>query len=99
MFVHPGRLPRQQRREFTMPVLIAKVLVPPPVAVPRAAEWASAGVGALTRMGHSLWRWLEAAGRARAQPELQRLGLKYEPEPASLRDAMHRAAMHRDSQH
>jgi hypothetical protein len=85
-----------------MSVQFAKVFVPPPVAVPRGAEWASALADQVARIAHAVWRGLEAAGQARADRELQRLTVQcaHRPEFArTLRDAMHRSAMHRDSQH
>jgi len=85
-----------------MSVPTAKVLVPPPTPTPRGAEWASALAAALDRIGRSVWRGLEAAGNARADRELKRLAVQYAHRPEltqTFRDAMHRAAMHRDSQH
>ncbi len=84
----------------TTTIRFAKVHVPPPVAVPRGAEWASALVSALARLGHSVWRGLERVGQARAQRELNGLAERYADRPAlaaNLRDAMNRAAMQRDS--
>jgi hypothetical protein len=85
-----------------MSVQIAKVFVPRSVAMPRGAEWSSTLVAELARIAHSVWRGLEKVGQVRAQRELARLAVQYacQPEPAQMfRDAMHRAAMHRDSQH
>jgi len=74
---------------------IVKVLVPPPVAIPRGAEWAASLVCGLARLGRSLWRELEKVGQARAERELQRLARQ--PEFARmLRDAMHPAAKGRE---
>lgn len=70
-----------------------KVLVPPPVAMPRGAQWASEMADSLAQVGHQMWRELESFGQARAQRELQRLSDRsaHNPELArSLRDAMHR---------
>jgi hypothetical protein len=85
-----------------MSVQFAKVLVPPPVAVSRGAERASAVADKLARFAQAVWRRLEAAGQARADRELRRLASQYAHQPEfarTLRDAMHRSAMHRDSQH
>lgn len=85
-----------------MSVQIAKVLVPPPVAVPRGAEWVSAVADKLARLAHAVRRGLEAAAQARADRELRRLALQYghQPERAkhkAIREALHRSALHRDS--
>jgi len=83
-------------------IQFAKVLVTPPMAVPRGAEWASALASKLVQAGRTVWRGLEKVGQARANRELQRLAVQYAHRPEfalALRDAMHRAAMHRDSQH
>jgi hypothetical protein len=56
----------------------------------------------MVQIGHALWRGLEMVGQARANRELHRLAVQYAHQPEiaqTLRDAMHRAAMHRDSQH
>lgn len=85
-----------------MSVQFAKVLVTRPIAAPRGAEWASALATSVVQIGHALWRGLEMVGQARANRELQRLAVQYAHQPEiaqTLRDAMHRAAMHRDSQH
>lgn len=76
-----------------------KVLVPPPVAVPRGAVWASASFAALSRIGQAMWRGLQAAGQARARRELLRLADLHADQPEfarQLREAAHRAAMHGD---
>jgi hypothetical protein len=85
-----------------MSMQFAKVLVPPPVVLPRGAAWTGALLARLDRAGRSAWRVLEEVGQARANRELQRLAVRYAHQPAfaqALRDAMHHAAMHRDSQH
>ncbi len=85
-----------------MSIQFAKILVPPPVALPRGAEWVPALVARLARIGHALWRFFETVGQARAERALHRLSVQYAHQPElaqSLRDAMHRAAMHRDCQH
>lgn len=85
-----------------MSIQFANVLVPPPVAIPRGAVWAPALVGWMMRAGRAAGCAFEATGQARADRALQKLavGYAYRPEFAqSLRDAMHRSAMHRDSQH
>jgi hypothetical protein len=78
----------------------AKFLVPPPVAAPRGAEWASAAADKLARFAHAVWRGLEAAAQARADRELRRLASQYAHQPEfakTMRDAMHRSALQRDS--
>jgi hypothetical protein len=85
-----------------MSIQYANVLVPPPVTIPRGAVWAPALVNWLVRAGRAAWREMEAAGQARANGALQQLAVRYAHQPElaqSLRDAMHRSAMHRDSQH
>ncbi len=84
-----------------MSIQIAKVLVPPPVAIPRGAEWASELAATLARVGQQIWRALEAIGRARAQRALRGLAGRHPDRPEfamALREAMNQAAMHRDSQ-
>ena len=84
----------------TTTIRFAKVHVPPPVATPRGAEWASALASAMARLGHRVWRALERVGQARAQRELRGLAERYADRPelaATLRDAMNRAAMQRES--
>jgi hypothetical protein len=84
-----------------MSMQLAKVLVPPSVAAPRGAQWASALAVGLTRLGRRVWRALEGVGQARAARELRALAERHAHQPElaqTLRDAMHRAAMHRDSQ-
>ena len=80
-------------------IQLAKVLVPPSVAAPRGAEWASTLVTGLVSTGRSLWQALERIGEARAQRELRGLAERYTHRPelaATLRNAMNRAAMQRD---
>lgn len=84
-----------------MSMQLAKVLVPPPVPVPRGAQWASRLAVGLTRFGRRVWQALEGVGQARAARELRALGERraHQPDLAqTLREAMHRATMHRDSQ-
>lgn len=83
-------------------IRFAKVLVPPPVAPPRGAEWASALVAGMARAGRRVWLALESSGQARAQRALRGLAARHADQralAAKLRDAMNRAAMHRDSGH
>ena len=83
-------------------IQFAKVLVPPPVATPRGAEWASTLMAAMARFGRRVWRALESIGQARAQRELRGLADRYADRPelaAILRDPMNRAAMHLDGGH
>ena len=84
----------------TTTIRIAKVHVPPPVATPRGAEWASALLSAAARLGRRVWRALERVGQARAERELRGLAERHTDRPefaAALRDSMNRAAMQRDS--
>ncbi len=76
-----------------MSAQFAKVLVPPPVAMPRGAEWVSEMASRLAHIGQEVWRALELVGQARAQRELNRLSERFAHEPElarSLRVAMHR---------
>jgi len=48
-----------------------------PVPAPRGAEWVSAAVDGLARIGRSVWAALELAGYRRAQCHVEMLGLRY----------------------
>jgi hypothetical protein len=70
-----------------------KVLVPPPIAMPRGAKWASELATRLAQMGHTVWVALEKVGQARAQSELERLAACYPHNSElgqALRDAINR---------
>lgn len=85
-----------------MSIQSVKVMVPPSAAMPRGSRWASSLVIGLTDAGRRVWQALERVGQARAQRELRSLVERHaagQPELAqTFRDAMNRAAMHRDSQ-
>jgi hypothetical protein len=81
-----------------MSIELANVFVPPPVAVPRFAQWLARAMPLLregacraSHVGHKVWSALEAYGQARANRELQRLAAqhRFHPELAqALRGAM-----------
>lgn len=84
-----------------MSIQSAKVMVPPLAAMPRGSRWASSLVVGLTDASRRVWQALERVGQARAQRELRSLAERHAGQPElaqTFRDAMHRAAMHRDSQ-
>jgi hypothetical protein len=81
---------------------VSKVFVPASVSMHHGASLPSELFASLKRAGRAVWREFEAIGNARAEPELARLAVRYAHEPElaqAFRDAMHRAAMHRDCQH
>lgn len=85
-----------------MSIQSAKVMVPPLTAMPRGSRWASSLVVGLTDAVRRVWQALERVGQARAQRELRGLAERRAGQPElaqTFRDAMHHAAMHRDSQH
>mgnify|MGYP003505050933 CR=1 FL=1 len=78
---------------------IAKFMVPPSVAVPRGAAWASRLFESMLRAGNTVWCALERAGQARARRELLRLAERHADQPdfaRQLRDAANRAVMRGD---
>jgi hypothetical protein len=82
-----------------MPSQIAEVMVPPPVATPRGAAWASRLFETLLRLGNKTWRAMEIVGQARARRELLLLAERHADRPdfaRQLRQAARRGAMSRD---
>jgi hypothetical protein len=82
-----------------MPSQAAQVMVPPPVATPRGAAWASRLFEMLLHLGNRTWQVMEAVGQARARRELLSLAERHADQPdfaRQLREAAHRAVMSRD---
>ena len=82
-----------------MSTQIVKVMVPPVVAMPRGAVWASRLAAMLSGLGSKTWRALEVVGQSRARRELLRLARIHADRPEFarlLREASHRAVMSRD---
>ena len=67
-----------------------KVLVPPPVGVPRGAQWASALASGCARFGLAVWRAFERIGQSRADRALRSMAGRHAHRP-ELADALHDA--------
>ncbi len=82
-----------------MPGQTVQFMVPPPVAAPRGAVWASRLIEMLLHLGNRAWCAMEAVGQARARRELLLLAERHADRPdfaRQLREAAHRSVMSRD---